>query len=113
INSYIESAPIDLQEGNQFMFIRRVVPDLTFYNSENNPEAVMTLIAQNLPGSALGGTAVVPTARSAVIPVEQFTEQVHVRLRGRSVRLRIESNKVGTRWQLGVPRIDVRPDGRR
>jgi len=113
LNSFIESAPIDMQEGNQFMFVRRILPDLTFYNSNNSPQATLTLTTQNFSGSALGDTATAPTARSAVIPVEQFTEQVHVRLRGRSVRLRVESNKVDTRWQLGVPRIDVRPDGRR
>lgn len=113
INSFIESAPVDLQEGNQFMFIRRVIPDLTFYDSHSSPQATLTLTAQNYPGSPLGDEAVAPTARTAVIPIEQFTEQVHVRLRGRSVRLRIESEKVNTRWHLGVPRIDVRPDGRR
>lgn len=113
LNSFIESAPVDLQEGNQFMFIRRIIPDLTFYDSHNSPQATLTLTAQNYPGSPLGDEAVAPTARTAVIPIEQFTEQVHVRLRGRSVRLRIESEKVNTRWHLGVPRIDVRPDGRR
>jgi hypothetical protein len=113
LNSYIESAPIDLQEGNQFMFIRRIIPDVTFRNATNSPEVTLTLTAQNYPGSMLGDVATAPTARTAVIPIEQFTEQVHVRLRGRSVRLRVESNKVDTQWQLGVPRIDVRPDGRR
>lgn len=73
----------------------------------------MTLKAQNFPGSALGNSQSATAVRQATFPVEQFTEQVHIRLRGRTVRLRVESNQVNTRWILGIPRIDLRPDGRR
>lgn len=119
LNPYIESSPIDITEGENLMFISRFIPDVTFINSETvpglgtQPRVDMTLQAQNFPGSALGNTQNALTVRQAAFPVEQFTGQVHIRLRGRSVRLRVESNQLNTRWILGTPRIDLRPDGRR
>ena len=117
--SYIESSPLDVQEGYRFMMIDRVLPDLSFYQSTNTqgdnspPKVTMSLIAQDFPGATLGNTALVPVERAATFPVEQFTNQVHVRLRTRSIRLRVESNQLNTRWQLGTPRVSMRPDGRR
>ena len=117
--SYIESSPLDVQEGNRFMMIERVLPDLSFYQSTSTqggnspPKVTMSLIAQDFPGANFGNTALVPVERAATFPVEQFTNQVHVRLRTRSIRLRVESNQLNTRWQLGTPRVGMRPDGRR
>jgi hypothetical protein len=118
LNSYIESSPIDIAEGNNYMMVNRVLPDVSFYQSGTNNNSIkplvnMSLIAQDFPGANFGNTALVPVERAAKFPVEQFTNQVHVRLRTRSVRLRVESNQVGTRWQLGTPRVGLRPDGRR
>lgn len=113
IASYIQSSPADLGEGDQFMFVTRVIPDLTFRGSFDNPVATLTLSAQNFPGGEMFGAQPSTLARKATVPVEQFTRQTFVRLRGRSVTLRVESNKVGTAWRLGSPRVDVRSDGRR
>lgn len=113
LNAYIESSPVDIADGEQQMFIRRVVPDVTFKNSTNTPRVLMQLKAQNFPGSPLGTTQDALTVRQAQFPIERFTEQVHIRLRGRTVRLRVQSNRVGTGWSLGTPRISVRPDGKR
>jgi len=113
INAFIQSAPTDLGDGEQFMFVTRMIPDLTFRNSTNSPMATLTLTAQNFPGGAYFGDQPSPVARSATVPVEQFTEQTFVRLRGRAMALRIESNKKGTAWRLGMPRVSVRTDGRR
>lgn len=113
IAAYIQSSPADLGEGDQFMFVTRLIPDITFRNSGNGPLATLTLTAQNFPGSESFGGESSDVSRSTVLPVEQFTRQTFVRLRGRAVALRIESNKVDTAWRLGSPRVDLRPDGRR
>jgi hypothetical protein len=113
IGAYIESNPVDLGEGDQFMFVSRIVPDMTFRNSLNAPSAVFTLKAKDFPGSAFLGTASQTTTRSASVPVEQYTGELFVRIRGRSMAFRVESDQIDTAWRLGAPRIEVRPDGRR
>jgi hypothetical protein len=113
LNAFVQSTPIDLGDGEQFMFVSRLIPDLTFRSSSNSPLATITLTAQNFPGGAFFGDQPSPVARSVPVPVEQFTQQTFVRLRGRAVALKIASNKVDTAWRLGSPRIDARTDGRR
>lgn len=113
INSYIESSPFDIGEGDHFSFIRRIIPDITFVNSTNTPTAAMTLKMQNFPGSNYSQASASPVVQSATVPVEQFTQQAFVRLRGRQATFRVESDKVGTRWILGSPRLEIQPDGRR
>jgi hypothetical protein len=113
INSYIESSPFDIGEGEQFSFIKRIIPDITFVNSTDSPTASMTLKMQNFPGSNYSQTKASSVVQSATVPVEQFTEQVFVRLRGRQATFKVGSNKVGTKWILGSPRLDLQPDGRR
>jgi hypothetical protein len=113
LDAFIQSTPVDLGDGEQFMFVSRLIPDLTFRSSTNDPLATITLTAQNFPGGAFFGDQPNPVARSVPVPVEQFTQQTFVRLRGRSMALRIESNKVNTAWRLGSPRVDLRTDGRR
>jgi hypothetical protein len=113
IDAYVQSSPVDLGDGEQFMFVSRVIPDITFRNSTNDPSATMTLTAQNFPGGEFFGDQPSPVARSATVPVERYTQQTFVRLRGRAMALRIESNKVGTAWRLGSPRVSLRTDGRR
>jgi len=113
IAAYIQSSPIDLGDGDQFMFVSKMLPDLTFRNSTGLPEATITLAAQNFPGGAFFGDQPSPVVRSNNFPVQRFTQQNFLRLRGRAVSLRIESNRVGTSWRLGSPRIEVRTDGRR
>ena len=114
INSYIESSAIDIGDGDQFMFLSRLLPDLTFRNSTAaSPLATFTVSARDFPGDSFGQTNSGGAVRSATAPVEQFTEQLFFRLRGRSMSLKIESDNVGTQWRLGTPRADIRPDGRR
>jgi hypothetical protein len=114
ISSYIESSQMDLGEGDQFAFMRRLIPDLTFRNSTaQDPQATMTLKVRNFPGGNYLASDSRSVTKTASIPVEQFTEQVFVRLRGRSFAFRIESEDTGVAWRLGSPRVDIRPDGRR
>jgi hypothetical protein len=111
---YIESSVVDIGDGDQFMFATRIIPDLTFRNSTNvSPVATLTIKARNFPGGAYFASDVDPVTKTASLPVEQFTDQLFTRLRGRSMSLRIESNQTGTAWRLGDPRLDLRTDGRR
>ena len=112
--AYIESSQIDLGDGEQFAFIRRMIPDITFRNSTAlAPTVQMTLKTRNFPGGAYLQSNEKDIVKTASVPVEQFTNQVHVRLRGRSFALRVESDESGVGWRLGSPRVDVRSDGRR
>lgn len=114
LNSYIESSVVDIGDGDQFMFATRVIPDITFRNSTAPaPSVTFTMKARNFPGGAYFGTDSDPVTKTATLPVEQFTNQLFVRLRGRSMSLRVESNLTGTAWRLGDPRLDLRTDGRK
>ena len=115
MTAFIESAGIDIGDGDQFSFIRRIVPDLTFTGSTSlsAPQAVFTIKARRFPGADFSDTSSGTTVQTASAPVETYTEQLHVRSRGRSFALRVESTALGTKWKLGSPRVDLRPDGRR
>lgn len=121
INAYITTSEFDLdQDGHQFMFIRRILPDLTFRGSTaENPTVTMSVIPLNNSGSgytnpaSVGGVDSSNVSRTAVVPIEQFTGQVFIRVRGRQFAFKIESNQLDTTWQLGSPRIDTQYDGRR
>ena len=114
ISAYIESSQIDIQDGENFVFIRRIIPDITFENSTaNSPTSTFTVKVRNFPGGNYLNDNNASVVRSATAPVEQFTDQVHLRLRGRSFALRVESSQTATQWRLGSPRLDIRPDGRR
>ena len=114
LSPYIESSVVDLGEGDQFMFATRVIPDLTFRNSTAaNPTATFTIKARNFPGDNFISSDANAVTKTASIPVEQFTDQVFIRMRGRSMSIRVESSQTNTSWRLGDPRLDVRTDGRR
>ena len=115
MNSHIESAPIDIGDGDKFVYIRRVLPDLTFTGSSelSSPQATFTLKAKNFPGGGFQDTDTGDVARLTTSPVETFTNQLHVRSRGRSFALRVDSSALGTKWKLGTPKIDQRQDGKR
>jgi hypothetical protein len=114
ISAYIESSQMDLGEGEQFAFMRRLIPDMTFRNSTaSTPTATMTLKVRNFPGGNYLDSNASSVAKTASVPVEQYTDQVYVRLRGRSFAFRIDSSDTGVAWRLGSPRVDIRPDGRR
>ena len=112
----IESSQIDIGDGYQFTFIKQLIPDITFEGSTSNtgnPTANFILQARNGPGSTYGNTSSGSTARTATTPVEQFTDTLNVRLRGRSFNMKLESTEQGVAWKLGTPRVDIRPDGRK
>jgi uncharacterized protein YdeI (BOF family) len=114
LEPYIESSVVDIGDGDQFMFATRIIPDLTFRNSTNaSPTATLTIKARNFPGGAYFASDDEAVTKTASHPVEQFTNQLFTRLRGRSMSLRIESNQLNTAWRLGDPRLDLRSDGRR
>ena len=114
LTAYIESSQMDIADGEQFSFIRRMIPDLTFRGSTaGSPSANITVKTRNFPGGNYLQSTSSAVTKSASVPVEQFTDQVHLRLRGRSFAMRVESTASGVGWRLGSPRLDVRPDGRR
>jgi hypothetical protein len=112
--AYIESSQVDIGDGDSFAFIRRMIPDLTFRGSTaSSPSANITIKTRNFPGGNYLQSTESAVTKTASVPVEQFTDQVHLRLRGRSFAFRIESDDSGVGWRLGSPRLDIRPDGRR
>lgn len=114
ISANIESSQIDIGDGEKFSFIRRMIPDVTFRDSTNEtPRVNMVVKTRNFPGVTFNETNSNTVTQSVSTPVEQFTEQVHLRARGRSFAFRIESDVTGVMWRLGTPRLDVRQDGRR
>jgi hypothetical protein len=120
IESYIQSADFDIGDGHNYGFVWRIIPDVTFDGSYvNNPEVTFTVRPRQNPGANYG-TSDTPTVTSTQnyqgqrnYTVQQFTEIVYVRIRGRQMAFKISSNGLGVNWQLGAPRIDIRPDGRR
>jgi hypothetical protein len=112
--AYIESSPVDIGDGDKFAFIKRMIPDVTFRGSTAaSPSANFTIKTRNFPGGNYLQSTEKQITKTASVPVEQFTEQVHLRLRGRSFALRVESEDLGVGWRLGSPRLDIRTDGRR
>ena len=114
MTSYIESSQIDIEDGDHFAFISRVIPDLTFTGSAaESPKADFTVKVRRFPGANYDNSNSNEVVRSSTTPVEQFTNQVYTRLRGRSFALRVESDESGVQWRLGAPRLDIRRDGRK
>ena len=114
MTSFIESASIDIGDGDKFVSLKQVIPDITFNGSTSvNPDVSFTMKSRNNPGANFNQTTQNTTQRSATSPVEQFTQKLDYRLRGRSFALRIDSTSLGTKYKLGTPRVDVREDGRR
>lgn len=120
IEAYIQSADFNIGDGHNYGFVWRMIPDITFDGSYvNNPAVTITMRPRQNPGSNYG-TAPSPEVISAQnyqgqrnYVVQQFTEIVYTRVRGRQMAFKIASDGLGVQWQLGVPSIDVRPDGRR
>ena len=119
INAYISSSEFDIGDGHNFGFVWRVLPDLTFESAEISPTGVQPTVTMELYGLANSGSGVTsdaaqPVRKSSAYNItEEFTGMIFTRLRGRQMIFKISSNQVNTCWQLGAPRIDIRPDGRR
>ena len=121
IAASIGSSEFDIDDGHNFGFIWRVLPDITFRGSTDgtDPQVTMTLIPMQNSGSgsnippSLGGTDNATVQRIANATIEEFTGQIYVRVRGRQMIFEVSSNRIGTQWQLGAPRFDIKSDGRR
>ena len=121
LNSYVESSEWDIEDGDSFVFIRRALPDVTFRGSTSgtSPQLTMTIKPMKNSGSgyndpqSIGGSPSATVTRTAQAPIEEFTGQVFVRVRGRQFVLRYEANQLGTAWQSGALRVDVKKDGTR
>jgi hypothetical protein len=120
IASFIQSSDFDIGDGHNFGFVWRIIPDVSFNGStSNNPTVNFTVLPRQNPGTAYGpddNPAVISTQNyqtQRTYEVQQFSEYAYVRMRGRQMAFKLSSNQLGTQWQLGTPRLDVRPDGRR
>jgi hypothetical protein len=129
IYSYVQSSDFDIGDGHNFGFVWRLIPDITFDGSittnapSQYPTAYFTVRPRQNPGADYGQsddpsvTSKQSYASTTTYNVQQFTQQVYVRIRGRQMAFKVESGltstELGVQWQLGAPRIDVRPDGRR
>ena len=120
ISAYITSSEFDIEDGHTFGFVWRVIPDITFRGSTAaTPQALLTLLPLQNSGSgynnpqSVAGSSSGTIARGTTVPVEQFTQQLNIRVRGRQLSLKIESTDLGVTWQLGSPRLDIRSDGRK
>jgi len=134
IEAFIQSSDVDIDDGDKYLLIRRVIPDVNFTGSQTSnpvtgepqvPEAVMTVGVRGFPGAAVATTNASgqTTSRDVTsdcafcaptsVIIDQYTDQVFIRARGRQMSFKISSDAVGTQWQLGAPRVDARPDGTR
>lgn len=120
ISAYILSSEFDIDDGHRYAFMWRLMPDITFEGSTSvSPTATFTLYPLKGSGSgyrdplSVGGNDNQDVVRSVSVPVEVYTNQLNIRVRGRQLAVKIESDALGTQWQLGTPRLDLRPDGRR
>lgn len=114
IAAFIQSADFDLDDGDHFTFVKRLIPDITFSGStDTTPAVTMKLYAKDFPGGPYNQETDEPITRTTAVPIEEFTQQKWLRLRGRQIAFRIESESTGTQWSLGIPRLDLTPDGKR
>lgn len=123
ISAYIQSSDFDIGDGHNYGFVHRMIPDITFDGSTTpapeRPRVSFTVRPRQNPGSGygVGNTPTVESKQSyagqSTYNVQEFTEIIYTRVRGRQMAFRVESDSLGTQWQLGVPRVDVRQDGKR
>ena len=120
ITAFITSGEFDIDDGDRFSFIRRILPDITFDGSTaDSPTATLELLPLQSSGSGYndprseGGSNSASVIQSATVPVEKYTTQVNTRVRGRQLSIKVQSDALGVQWQLGAPRLDIRSDGRR
>ena len=114
MTAFIESSQLDTGDGDKFLMITRLIPDIKFDGStEATPSVDFTLQSRTYPGSNYNQTDTGTATRTSTNPVEQWTEKLDVRLRGRSFSLKVQSTGLGVKWKVGSPRVEIRTDGRR
>ena len=117
--AYISSSEFDIGDGHNFGYVWRILPDLTFENSTSTPSGSAAAVAMTLyplqnSGSGTGNLGSASVTKGATYNItEEYTGQVYTRVRGRQLIFKISSDQIGTTWQLGAPRLDIRADGRR
>jgi len=111
-NVFIESSDLDIGDGDQFSFLKRIIPDYKFIEDVNSGNVNIVLKTRNFPGDSL--------TTNSTNTVSANTQQVFVRSRSRQIALRFESDDDATNdgnlsigWRLGATRIDIKPDGKR
>jgi hypothetical protein len=114
IISYIVTSDFDIVDGDEFLLIKRMIPDINFAGSTAaNPRVLLTVKPRNFPGSNYMNANQPLVELSSTVPVEQYTEQIFIRARARQMGLKIYSDELGVMWQMGLPRLDGRKDGKR
>jgi hypothetical protein len=114
IAAYVETSDFDIQDGHNFGYVWRMLPDLTFTGSvAGTPSVTMTVRPRQNSGVNYSSADQPTVTRTSTVPIQQYTGQVYTRVRGRQMAFRIDSTDLGVAWQLGMMRLDVRPDGRR
>jgi hypothetical protein len=114
IAAYVETSDFDIQDGHNFGYVWRMLPDLTFTGSvAGTPSVTMTVRPRQNSGTNYSSADQPTVTRTSTVPIQQYTGQVYTRVRGRQMAFRIDSIDLGVAWQLGMMRLDVRPDGRR
>jgi len=114
IEAYVESSDFDIQDGQSFGYVWRIIPDLNFTGSTGtSPTVTLTVRPRQNSGSNYTSADSPTVTRTSTVPIQQYTGQVYTRVRGRQMAFKVSSADLGVAWQMGVMRIDVRPDGRR
>ena len=114
MTSFITTNDFDIGDGDNLLLIKRIIPDVDFNGSTAaTPKVIMTMKPRNFPGSNYSNTNEPDVERSTTVPIEQYTEQIFIRARARQMGFKITSEDLNVQWQLGAPRLDGRPDGKR
>jgi hypothetical protein len=114
IDAYVETSDFDIGDGHNIGFVWRIIPDMKFVGSTgSSPSVTLTVKPRQNSGSNYTSGDSPTVTRTATFPIEQYTGQVYTRVRGRQMSFRVSSDDIGSAWQMGAMRIDVRPDGKR
>lgn len=114
LQSYLQSSVFEIGDGQNFMLVSRIIPDMSFEGSTGTaPQAQIAIRKQNFPGSGFSAEGTKDVTRTIALPVEEYTRKLDKRFRARSIDFKVSSNTVGCLWQLGVPRVYASPDGQR
>lgn len=113
IEAFVKSADFDIGDGQNYAFVRKILPDVNFAGSTDaSPTVYVTVQGRKNPGGNVNSTPANPVVLTGSNPVDQWTDEVCVRIRARQLNVELRSTGTGVMWQFGVPRIEVRPDGR-
>jgi hypothetical protein len=114
IDAYIQSSDVDLGDGDNFMLIKRIIPDVSFETSTvQNPQVQFEILPRNFPGAPYQSELAQSVTLTGGTVNEEYTNQIFMRARARQMALKISSNTLGVAWQLGAPRLEGREDGER